>query len=446
MATIILFVLAGIALWKWNKGDRATYYLILQFLIFKCYSLQFFENTSIRADDVALIMVIYTVIAGYSKEFKIPSRIKRHVWIFSWFVAGVSLVSLLVYDSPLPSVVRGGRTFLFILAVFDIMKMKEKEIETFFYRISILTLIFGALYVLQMFLPLGLLTDVESASVGFLGLHRYYSFPPFVALCCLFTIFIMAKAQRFKMLFIITSLALLLLVQSRGMLINVIVLLLLTTLFLNRRNSRKILYVILLMVLAYILNDVVFTGETGSKTVNDFSMTFSGEYMNEESVAESDATFAYRMYLLFQSIVAYTHANITQVVFGFGFLGNNITSADVARLGLQDVARYVMRGEQWTYVINTPDISYPNILNYLGVVGTVIYLAFFVNLIRAFNKMRRNSNYAVYGLCFTVYLLLIGLDSSSITYPTCLIVPFIFYRKAKLEQVRLSAEQGMMKQ
>ena len=119
-----------------------------------------------------------------------------------------------------------------------------------------------------------------------------------------------------------------------------------------------------------------------------------------------------------------------RLLFGFGFF-IELSRSMMASLGLLSLMR-----ESWNgYGLFTPDISYVNILCYLGFLGGFVYLRFFYLIATNSYKLLKTANkFALMSFLYIVYLLLIGLDGSSITYPSCLLVAFLLYRAGETQK------------
>lgn len=426
IGTILNVILAFMAYRYWKKGNKALYLVILQFLIFQDYKLSLMATSAIRPDDLALCLILATFAINVQKRLLTKNALSSIVKFFVLFVIAGMIVSLFVKGIPLDQVIRGGRTYLFVLALYDIVLMDKDTIKKALYYVFIVNMVFSVIFIMQTFVPLGLISDdwqgAGAERVGFLGLRRYYSAPPLVPFCCLYSVFLFPKCKKHKNAYICLSFLTLLIIQSRGMLMYTVMLVVLASLMFKASAAKKGLYIIMSVLMVVFVNTTVMSGETGAKTSNDFNLILSGKIDTSER-PEGEATLAFRLWMLMGRNERIMDGSILDKVFGLGYFAQ-LPQAKIRDLDLQNLCVQYYEGD--AYVINTPDISYANILAYLGYLGTFLYLAMFWKLIRYFYRNRKNSQFAQLGLLYMLFLLTTGMNGSAISTPTCLVVPFMF--------------------
>lgn len=424
---LINVLLAIYAYRRWKKGDRCTYFVILQFLIFQTYKLSILTQGVIRSDDLALVLVLLTYIQS-CKKVRISNLIGRIVPVFVCFVIVGMIVSLLHKDLPLIQVIKGARPYFFILSIYDIWLMKKEEIKKTIYYIFLINIIFSLIFIIQTFFPVRLLLDSwEGGGIGrggFLGLRRYYSFPPFIPFCCLYSCFLFPQNKKNKTLYIIISFATLLLIQSRGMLMYTALLVIAAFVLFKASPSKKMLYIALSFIIALVLDSAVLSGETGERTDNDLSKLISGSISTDER-PEGDATMSLRIWMLLVRNERLLEGDLFDKIFGLGYFAQ-INTRQAENLNLEGiVVRYYSSDN---FFMTTPDISYANILSYLGYGGTLLYIGILLSIFFFFYKYRRLGDYSQLGMLYMVYLLATGFNGSAISTPTCLLIPFLFMK------------------
>lgn len=422
---MVQLLLILFALYRWVRKDRVTFYLIIQFLVFKCYHL--LPLGSIRGDDLALLGIIITSIISIFNNHVIDKKLVRHTQCFIGIILIISLISLTYYQLPFNQVISGCRHYLFILCLFDISRMTHTELTIFLKKLFYLNLIACALFIIYTFTHIPIYhTEYSNSSViklGFLGLKRVYTFPQLISFTCLYSLFIKGFKDINGKLSMLVALGCLLCIQSRGMILNVTLVASLGYMITNNKSSSKVIGLIFIILAAYFINETIFSGETGTKTANDLSQIFSGDVFRTGYEVEGDATFTYRIALLMSTIHHMIEVSIISLLFGFGFF-IEISKSMVINLGILNLAR-----ESWNgYGLFTPDISYVNILCNLGLIGAFFYIRFFQLIAKkSYAKIKDIpvNKYALISFLYILYLLLIGLDGSTITYPSCLLIPFM---------------------
>ena len=79
------------------------------------------------------------------------------------------------------------------------------------------------------------------------------------------------------------------------------------------------------------------------------------------------------------------------------------------------------------YTYYTPDISFSNIIYNIGFFGAIVYTSLVIVMLKTLMKWADGDNtLEIVGAMLTLYMLLIALDSSILTWPNTLVVPFLF--------------------
>lgn len=423
-------LLALFALYQWKKGNKAVYLAILQFMIFQSYRLRELMLSPIRSDDLALLLVLTTTFINYSKGKILKNKLIKYINLFLVFLLLSSLVSLCIKEIPLMQVIKGVRGYFFILAFYDIFLMKMDELKKSIHLIFLINVFFSFIFIIQTFIPsIQLLSDDINSGIrtGFLGLRRFYSYPALLPFACLYSIYLFPKGEKYKGIYIIICLFTLLLVQSRGMIMYTGALIIISSFIFKSNIQNKIIYFIISLFIIFIIKDTIFKGDTGNKTTNDFELIMSGD-IDPDYKPEGDATLAFRTWLFLVRSERMLDGDIWDKIFGLG-LFIQLEPYKARLLGLSNIGNTY----SGNFEMFTPDISYANHIAYLGYVGTILYLLIFVVIFFILFKEKKNNSYAKMGFLYIIFLLSIGINSSSITYSGCLIVPFIFYRLSYIE-------------
>lgn len=428
---MLYIILAIIALIRWLKKDRITYYFILQFLIFRGYKIALFQDIIIRPDDLALGLILYTIINLAINNSISHDNLSKLARVFIFFIFISFCVSFVFYQIPFIEVFKGSRSYLYVLSLYDIMRLRKEEIEKLLSYIFYFNIIIGTLFSLQLFYPINILTRdviVDKVPIGFLGIPRSYSYPQLIPFCCLYSFFVINNKWR-KTLFLCLSFITLFAIQSRGLIINT-VLLIVIGIFVQKSNTKtKTIMIIISIILVFLINSTIFSNETGEKTANDINIILNGDFANMSYIDNmtGEATLAYRFYLVYRAAFRLLN-DLISFIFGVGFFVE-LPLNKIKDLGLENISI-----ESWNgFGTFTPDIAYSNILCNLGFIGSILYLIFFIRLFNFFMKNRiYNNMYNLLGLLYIPYLLILGLNGSFITTPICLFIPFILFRHSNI--------------
>ena len=427
---LLIIISLGLLAYKYlSKGNVVNFIFILQFLIFRCYNLSLTTASLIRPDDMALLLLI---IAFFKKGLVINNRyqtINNAVKRFLAFLLIIMFVSILFKDLPVIQVVKEARNFIFVIVIYFVSNLKKTEIDSALYKAFLLNAVFCVIFIVQTFYPsLGLLSDMESGQMsmtGYLGFRRFYGYPPLIAFSCLYSFFLFPKNKKYKKFFIALNFLALLLVQSRGMMLNVVMLIVFASVYFKASASNKIIYAVSAIVLLLFVNTFMFSGDTGSRTSNDLNAVVSGNIMEMER-PEGDATLSVRIWVLANRIRALNDGGLMDMIFGLGLFVELPLSEIVSR-GLISVASHTYEGK---YCLYTPDISYANHLAFLGYVGSVLLWSIFILMMVRLYKLRDSSRYAQMGFLYLLYMVISGFNNMEISSSSCLVMPFLLYAGA----------------
>lgn len=422
MSTILIVILAIWGIRKRLRGDKITYYLIVQFLAFKAYRFYlFYIGGGLRPDDAALLMVLFAYVSDYRYIINTKGALIRLMNLFVGFIVVSVFVSIFIYEISSIEALKGARSYLFVLVLPDLLRMHSTELKKLLNKIFVFNIFVGAIFIFQTFTQIPILLDTENkaAMIGFLGLRRFFSFPPIIPFCCFYALYLLPREAKYKNICTFIAFFTLLLIQSRGMIMYTGVLIVLANFMFKTSPTQRIIAKVAILCIGVVIINGIFSGETGEKTMNDFNLIFSENGLMEKP--EGEATLAYRFYLVRNSIVDLVDGSFIQKIVGLGLFVLIPMSHGIS-LGITHALMIRETGEATLF---NPDISYANILSMLGFVGTIIYLGLFVSAIKVFLKHKKHSDYAKMGFLYILFLFAIGLNGSDITYSTCLIVPFI---------------------
>lgn len=196
----------------------------------------------------------------------------------------------------------------------------------------------------------------------------------------------------------------------------------------HNKYQSKIIGLLFIFIAIYFINATMFSGETGIKTLNDFSQITTGNVFQTDYEVQGDATFTYRIGLFVKAIYKMIDSSITTLLFGYGFF-IELPAEKLSSIGALSLASISWNG----YALFTPDISYVNLIYHLGILGSIVYIRFFYIITKqSYSLFSINNKFALLSFLYTLYLLFIGLDGSNITYSSSLLIPFLLLQASKL--------------
>lgn len=423
---LICVISLGLLAYKYmSNRNMVIFFVVLQFLIFRCYNLGITGHGSpIRPDDMALLLIILFLVKKKSTRMLHLNAIGNVVKCFILFLIISMCVSIFFKDLPILQVIKETRNFVYVLSIFIVCNLNKGQLDEILYKVFMLHCIFCVIFIIQTFIPsLGVLSDMESESIsmtGYLGFRRFYGYPPLMAFGCLYAFFLFPNNKNNKKLYIALNFLALLLVQSRGMMLNVVLLIVLASVLFKASITKKILYVTTAIILVVFVNMFIFSGDTGSRTSNDINTIMSSNIMDIER-PDGEATFSLRIWMLANRIRAINEGGLVDGIFGLG-LFVELPFNEMMKRGLITVAAPTYEGN---YGLYTPDISYANHLAFLGYVGSVLFWLIFLLMVIKCYKLRKHSRYAQIAFLYLIYMIVSGFNNMEISSSSCLIMPFI---------------------
>lgn len=436
---LVCVVSLGLLAYKYlSNRNMVNFFVVLQFLMFRCYHLSITGyGTPIRPDDMALLLIILSLFK--IKNIRMPhiNTIGKVVKYFILFLIMSMLVSIFFKDLPVLQVVKQARNFVFVLSIFIVCNLNKAQIDEILYKAFLLHCIFCVIFIIQTFIPsLGILSDMESERIsmtGYLGFRRFYGSPPLLVLGCLYSFLLYPNNKSNKILYVTLNLLALLLAQSRGMMLTVVLLIVLASVLFKASTTKKIIYLTTAIILIVFVNMFIFSGDTGNRTSSDINTVMSSNIMDIER-PDGEATFSLRIWMLANRIRAIDEGGLLNQIFGLG-LFVELPFNEIMNRGLVSVAAPTY---EENYGIYTPDISYANHLAFLGYVGSALYWSIFILMIIKCYNLQRNSRYAQICLLYLMYLIVSGFNNLAISSSSCLIMPFILITGAVAENKELN--------
>ncbi len=402
------------------KRDKVSFYLILQFMALKAYSMLSWDNGPLRFDDYALLMILYSYLREGVYQ-KITPSLAKIIYAYLVVVLLSAIISYLYYQIPIVQIFKAVRLSFFVLIIFDLIKITNEEYHILFYKIFVLSSFAAIIYCLTVIT--GKIPEGASGGTGYLGLPRSFNYPPLIAFNCLYIFFIFDKKNKWFIPLLALSFITLLFIQSRGMLVAILLTLVIGITLKSNKSNRILIFSITICAALFLISNLIFSGETGTKTMNDLSKISSGEFTQNNFEVEDDATLSYRLNILAVSVIK-TVTDPIRFFFGSGlFVGMPLSFFE--RWNTIECSFWDKTTDTYSYI--TPDISYSNIIYNIGFCGLIIHIYMIYTMCKLILKRANgDNNYEIVGAMYFLYMIIISINSSHMTWPNYLVVPFFF--------------------
>lgn len=371
-----ILLIIGILLYFNPKYRYLSYFLYLSFMM-KGFNLWTDAITGIKTMDMA---VIYTfVISVYlvaTNRWKIPRWPIRKFYIALIIVVGVCVVFSYFYYGLTPyQILQGGRNYLLVFSLPVLLRVKSQELRKVLNLLLLFCVLTSALYILQSVLRTPLMPYGEVGYDPATGLPRFYNTPFnlvfFLTLSFIAPQFFKGNIWIYRILFIMAVIATL----GRTFMVSAVCSVMLALLLQGKmkRIGTAIAFIFVIITPFYgVLNDR-FEGGGGT---SDFEEIVKGGYKDYQGGADG-GTMVYRFAWVYERLYYMEKRPISEFLLGLGLVSDSqpwVYNHYSFTIGLPS-EEFGLPTQ-----LSTPDISYGNLLVKIGVLGTIIYIAFFLSL------------------------------------------------------------------
>lgn len=403
---ILLYLLIGLLSLYYFRAGRYDRYLVANMaLMTNCFML-LPATSGLRGTDISLVISILIIClnAGRQKPKSDGSdKFKKYVLLiilFSIFELGYTILSGAESISWALKVVRVP---LLISTYFVIRLIPIEYIRKFLKYAFAITVIDSILFLLE-FLGIDTLPDVDpSKGLSLLGFASECNTPilSFVFLFCCMSNRIVTKR---RILFLILFLSILLLTFVRTYLLAFIVCAFLY-LFIQKSDRNLIFKYVIAAVFLYPVMTFVFNSKdaaAGADSGSDFKNIVSGDFLDPTTnINCANGTFAFRISMLAER-VQYLTSNPKYLLFGVGLIHEdspNCFNRFKFVLGSPNSGRV-----NGICIIESGDDTWVPIVLRYGLLGTVLYVYFFIIVYR--NTRNRKDEYIILAPIALFYFLI----------------------------------------
>lgn len=386
MIGAILLVIAIILYFK-PKFRYFSYFLYFSFMM-GGLNLWTDSVTGIKTMDMAVIYTLvisaYLVFAG---KWKIPKwPIKKYYIALLFVIVICVLFSYFHYELSPYQILQGGRNYLLLFSFPILIKTNGTELRKVLRILLFFCVITSILFILQIVFRMPLMPygsfSIDSAT----GLPRFYNTPVnlifFLTLSFLLPKFFKGKTWVYQVIFFVAMICTL----GRTFIITTIATILLA-LLMQGKMKRIGIAISALLILILPFADVINDRFTGAGGTSDYTDIANGNYKDYAS-GQDGGTMVYRFGWVYERWDYMQKRPLSELLLGLGMVSDSqmwVYQHYNFSLGLFDPKTgYVTQ-------LNTPDISYGNLLTKLGLLGSLIYLLFAISL-TAFLYRKRKEN------------------------------------------------------
>lgn len=423
MSLIFFFLLiCGIILYL--MGKRTISAIIFFFFLLKGFQIIPEVYFGLKPTDYAVLYVFFLFIWGCIKYDNFIPRNKLTICILLYlsFILFEMALSHYYYHIPWNEIIRTGRQHILILAYFVFRRLNRTEINYILNILFCIVLVQCCLFAIQVFTGLPLLAGNES-NFKYGMIYRCYNVPMLICFYVFYGIFSNPfKKKNLKLITTLIPLITIFLPLHRSW--SIIFIVILTFGFLLKFGMLKSLRNIIIS--SGVVSLLFITGSIyiGNRTMEDIDKVSQGEYVDAEDIElDQESTLLFRFAHFYERFVTTTETPIGSI-FGLGFMAegsaytyNNFNFI----IGLSDkITDEIIQ-------VDTSDIAWSLLILRYGVLGTFLFLSFYIYLIIFYGK-NYNDTLAISMMLYLIFILGLSITSDQLYYVNYLILPLIFYK------------------
>ena len=385
-----------------------------------------------KSYDWIIVFLLFALFV-HPRAFFDRKRWRQFRWINIFFLFLVLLVfySIWVQQVELSVSLRVFRNYIFVILVYIFCELSREDIEKVFKWIVYFTSLASVIYCLQLVVGTSLLNNLldDYSTIDLQvnnGLARYYNIPVLVTPVLFLLLFDKTIVpRRLKWLFALPVFGAVLLSQHRNLLLAILACCFVYYIIQHKIGIPKVAFMLL-------LSGLVLMG-VNKITDNRFSEGFSDlGGMFEKGITRNDiimadlgqlSTSEFRFYHFYERI-SFVSENPMRSVFGGGLLSEDSHVVRNLRfnIGLPNDVTDVTQ-------VDTGDIVWSLLVIHFGLVGTVLFILMYLNILGRFYRARADVKMMV-GFLFLLNLLFISFYGMSIVIPpvTCMTMLFVVYQ------------------
>jgi len=347
-----------------------------------------------KGTDLAIVYILFVTL----KKSQLISLILKQNPIYKWCLYIIIFTTISIYYSfffleyPLTNIIQVYRQYLVFFSFILFFVIPLPILKKVFHTLALITIIQSFLFLLQIATGSILLLAVsgsENVTTTLSGAYiRYYNLPALL----IPTLFYFLFVYKFKNFIYFYPTIILLFLTVIGPLhrsgIMAVVAAITVYTILKKGNSIYLAGVAVLIISGSFISIV---NERMNEAYLDLTATFNSN-LNLQNIDQGDNTIVFRI-AHFLERYDYMIKQPLGWLFGLGLISDN--SPLVKKLPFRNGLVSEVTGQ--VIQIDTGDLIYSPLLLTLGIVGTIIYLFFFIKFLIYFFKNFQYSNFAIIG-------------------------------------------------
>ena len=373
LISIILFI---IGFWAFFSNYKYLTLIVIALLSSNYLQLAdpnfFLGGISLQHGDLALLLIFASLPFRKKNKDSQLNDIRKILFVFLVFLAVAIAYDFFTRGTTAMQIFRTTRKTGYLAFFFLINSFSLHDYQKFIYFFIILTLFHSILYISQYLFNYSF-SDAETFDTEF-GAARYRNIPYYII--PFFVIILFTTSKRIiKISFSFLLFIVIILAQSRGAITATIIVLLLFFMFQYRIKLSTLGYVFLFFIISYILVPYFFPiiGIRFQSLLSELDLVGRFDF-NNLNFFYHQGSFTFRLGLTYERLM-YVLADTTRIILGVGFIPDFDILNPIFILGT--ISPTLPAGyEQF----NSADILFPNLITRYGIVGSLIFLYFIIQL------------------------------------------------------------------
>jgi len=370
-----------------------------------------------NVSDSGLILFVFMSFYLLSRNKFVLKRNKMtfYVRIFYIFLFISFLIDLFFNHINIISIIKTSRHWIFLSSVWVFYFIPRQETEKLIRYLLNITFIISIFLLFDFFLGLGILKHINPQQIAPGMVAKRGAIPSTFTvfyILLLFSNYLKLNARK-KYIYLFVLLTVLLVSMIRSWLIATLIGVFIVNIYnntkINKNNALSIVF-----ILSILVGGVVGNSFIKARFVEGFS-----DINNLNLEGKVEGTFSYRI-LYATERLEYVISDFQYTLFGIG----NVTEENANTNFKYGVRNKYGRVAQ----LDTADIAWPLLFLRLGILGTILYLIFFIKLILYFKSIRKQNLLALTLFSFlTIELLFISLASAELANGSFTLFPILIY-------------------
>jgi hypothetical protein len=364
-----------------------------------------------KGADLAIIFVMIICITRYSiiKSFINEYPIFKGCLLIILFVLADAAYSLIILHYSPVNVIQVFRPYLLLLSFLPFFEVEGETLKKVFDSLAIITIFQSVLFLLQIITGKIILlspagnTDVGINIISVDNYVRYYNTPAFLDEALFYFLYIYKFKNRFYQILACSILILTVIGPMHRSMILAVVAVISIYALLKQNSSKRIISLSFIGLTIYAASFIGVISYRMDKAFKDLKNTFSSNLAIQE-INPDENTLDFRI-AHFEERFDYIVKKPFGWLFGIGLISDHASYASKLPFQVGLISQETGTIEQ----IDTSDLIWSPLVLTLGIVGTIIYVTFFVILMLRFFKASSINKYGILGFLTILTALLLSM-------------------------------------